>query len=316
MIMDVTNLTRELFSRLEAESIRGRAIAIQHLPDLHEDIEDLHKQGLLDENFYQEWLTGFRYTPPENLPEAKSIIVVAVPQPQTQVTFSWKGEIIPLVVPPTYLHSKEVIQRLESLLKEILAQYGYQATYAVLPLKLLGARSGLSRFGRNNISYVDGIGSFYRIAAFYSDLPCQEDSWQNVQLMERCQQCSACIQECPTRAIGDDRFLLYAERCLTYLNEKPGDVAFPSWVDYAWHNCLVGCLFCQKICPQNKKYLNWIEVGVKFSEEETLLMLQRVPLDQLSSNTADKLAQDNLVDFLDVIPRNLEAILIRDGKMK
>jgi len=314
--MDAINLSRELFSRFEAEGLRGRAITIQHLPDLQEDIEDLHKQGFLDENFYQERLTGFGYTLPESMAEAKSIIVVAVPQPQTRVTFSWKGEIIPLVIPPTYLHSKEVIQRLETLLKEILALYGYQATYAVLPLKLLAARSGLSRYGKNNISYVDGIGSFYRIAAFYSDFPCQQDSWQNVQLMERCQQCSACMQECPTGAIVDGRFLLYAERCLTFLNEKPGDMAFPSWVDYAWHNCLVGCLFCQKICPQNKKYLNWIEAGAEFSEEETLLMLQRVPLDQLSSNTVTKLRQDNLIDYFDVIPRNLEAILIRDGKMK
>ena len=128
-------------------------------------------------------------------------------------------------------------------------------------------------------------------------------------MMERCQTCQACLRNCPTGAITGERFLLHAERCITFHNEEPGDVPFPAWMDPSWHNCLVGCLHCQSICPENKDVLAWIEDGAEFTAHETALLLDGVSLDRLPATTAEKLQHWDLVDLVDVLPRNLKVLL-------
>ncbi len=298
----------ELFSQLKEWGYQGRIVSIQHLGDLQEEIEGRYRQGLFDEEFYQEWLTGFAFSPPDNLPEVRSVLIVAVPQPQTRVTFTWDGEPVRFIIPPTYFEQKTE-NRVRELLVRVLEPTGYRVAEAVLPKKLLAVRSGLAAYGKNNISYVPGMGSFYGLVAVYSDLPAQEDNWREPQMMETCQNCSACLRHCPVGAIHSDRFLLHAERCITFHNEKPDDVPFPAWIDPAWHNCLIGCLHCQRVCPQNREFLHWVEERVEFSQEETALLLQGVALDQLPPATAKKLEQSDTVELLDVLSRNLGVLL-------
>jgi epoxyqueuosine reductase len=305
-------MTQELLCQLEEQGYKARIASIQHLRDLQEGIEGYYRQGLIDTELYREYLTAFAFSPPDSLPGARSIIVVAIPQPQIRVTFNWDGKAMPCIVPPTYLHGKETDKQVEGFLAEILGPQGYQLAQATLPKKLLAVHSGLGAYGKNNICYVDGMGSFHRLAAYYSDLPCQEDDWQELQMMEACQRCSACLRKCPTGAITSERFLLHAERCVTFRNEKPGDVPFPEWIDPSWHNCLVGCLDCQTICPQNRDVLQWIETGTEFSQQETALFLERVPFSQLPTPTVKKLEHFDLIEYLDLFPRNLRVFFERD----
>jgi epoxyqueuosine reductase len=304
----------KLIHQLEERGYRGRVVSVQRFHDLQRGIETPHREGLLDAAFYQERLTEFVFKPPENLPEARSLIVVAAGQPQIRFTFTWDGKRIPLIVPPTYLHWRESDKQVEDVLAEILEPGGYRVAQAALPKKLLAVCSGLAAYGKNNIAYIAGMGSFHRLAAFYSDLPCQQDSWQEPNMMERCQRCSACLRKCPTGAITSERFLLRAERCITFHNEEPCDVPFPEWLDPAWHNCLVGCLHCQRVCPENKDFLPWVEEGAEFSSEETALLVEGVLLDQLPVPTVEKLERWDLVDLLDVIPRNLKVVFERIGE--
>lgn len=308
-----TKMTEELFNELEGQGYKGRIVSIQHLRDLQEEIEGRHRQGLLDGEFYQERLAVFSFNPPDSLPRAKSLIVVAVPQPQIRVTFTWSGKSVPLIVPPTYLHWQETDKQVEDLLAGILVPEGYSVAQAVLPKKLLAVHSGLGVYGKNNICYVPGMGSFHRLVALYSDFPCQEDNWQESRMMERCQNCSACLRSCPTGAINSERFLLYAERCITFRNEKPGEVPFPAWVNPSGHNCLVGCLHCQRVCPENGGFLGRVIEGPQFTEEETALFWGGVSLDQLPTSTAKKLEQFDMVEFLDLFPRNLGVFLNKKG---
>ena len=284
---------------------QGRIASIQRLRDLREEIEGRYGQGLFDEEFYQERLAWFDFRIPDSLPEAKSLIVVAVPRPQSQAVFTWDGESRALILPPTYVAYEETRKRVEDLLARILDPKGYRIARTKLPLKLLAVRSGLGSYGRNNICYVPGMGSFLQLVAVYSDLPCQKDSWREVRMMKRCQNCSACRLKCPTGAIPSDRFLLRTERCIVFHNEKKGDIPFPAWMDPSWHNCLVGCLHCQKICPENKDFLQWIEGREEFSRDETALLLQGVALDQLPTATVRKLKKLDLIEYLDNLPRNL-----------
>jgi len=314
-------MTEELFSQLEERGYKGRIVSTQHLGDLQEEIKGHYRQGRLDEEFYQERLTGFTFSPPDSLPGARSLIVVAIPQPQFRVVLTWNGETRPLIIPPTYVGYGETKKQVKDFLAEILGPAGYRVALTTLPEKLLAVRSGLGTYGKNNICYVPGMGSFHQLVTLYSDLPCQEDNWQALQMMESCQNCSACLRKCPTGAIPSatpstalragtsERFLLRAERCITFHNEKPGDVPFPAWLDPSWHNCLVGCLHCQRVCPQNKDFLEWVKEGAEFSQEETALLLEGVPSERLPAATVRKLKQLDLIEYLDGLPRNLSVFL-------
>lgn len=298
-----------LLSRLAAQGYQGQIVDICHLRDLQEAVEGYHRQGLLDEEVYREQLAGLTFRPPDSLPEARSIIVVTVPQPRVRFTFTWDGQSLAVDVPPTYLHSLEVDRHVRVFLGEILNPQGYQVVPAVLPEKLLVVCSGLGAYGRNNICYVPGLGSFHRPVALYSDVPSPADQWHGPLMLERCPSCVACQHTCPTGAITDERFLLRAEQCLTFFNERPTDVPFPSWLDPAGHNCLVGCLHCQRVCPENRAVWPWVVEGAAFTEAETRLLRDGVSLDQLPAPTIEKLKQSDLVSLLEMLPRNLGAFL-------
>lgn len=293
--------------QMESNGCIARMISIDHLDQLKEDVEKFHKDGLLDESVYRSYLTRFKYELPTDLTDAKSIVVVARPQPMLMIFFRSNGREIPLIIPPTYADGVQVDDHAISALKKVLGSESYRFVKAKLPMKALAARSGLASFGRNNITYVRKFGSFHRLTAFYSDFPCHEDQWQEMQMMVGCESCGACLQACPTGAISEERFLLKAEKCLTYFNEKSPEVPFPDWVEPSWHNAIVGCMRCQRVCPYNKGVMGWAEARGDFSEEETEYLLRGEFVGDEAKSMEEKLKKVGL--DLTVFPRNLAAIL-------
>jgi epoxyqueuosine reductase len=297
-----------LIQGLEERGYAARIVPIDHLADLRNDIESGRRKGLYDDDLYREYLSGFVFGPPQGMPGARSIIVMAVRQLPVQFTFDWNGKPLTALVPPTYLHARETDQKAEETLAELLVPGGYRAAPAVLPKKLLAVRSGLATYGRNNITYVPGMGSFHRLSAFYSDMPADGDSWHELAMPDRCGKCRLCYKLCPTGAIEKSRFLIHAERCIVFHNEKPGTVPFPQRLDSSWHNCLVGCMHCQRLCPENRDRMNLFAGGCDFNAEETELILAGTPPDHLPASLAKKLEAHDLAGMLDLLPRNLAAL--------
>lgn len=303
--MSLEDLTKSLYVQMEKKGYQGKIVSIEHVGELRENIEEKYRRGLLSEEIYREVLTWVNFRIPEISPRAESIIVVAVPQPQVRLTFNWKGNSLHCLVPPSYSHATD--DQVKNLLEPRLKSMRYQLIKADLPWKLLAVHSGLAQYGRNNISYVEGMGSFYRLAAFYSDLPCWEDNWEELLMMERCEKCTACQKTCPTGAISSDRFLLRAERCITFHNEGQGE--FPLWLEPSWHHCIVGCLYCQKICPVDKDFLDKIEKGPTFSHQETDAILNGRPGLKVPQETIAKLEELSLMEYSDILGRNLSVLI-------
>jgi len=274
---------------------------------LQEEIQGRFKNGLFDGEFYRTRLSFFDFRNPETLPNAKSIIVAAVPRPQAQATFTSREKKRSLILPPTYAAYNSTTDHVAEILNEALRKKGYATAKTLLPLKLLAVRSGLAEYGRNNITYVSGFGSFHQLVAVFSDLPCKQNNWQEPRMMKQCENCQACLRSCPTGAISSDRFLLRAERCIVFHNEKKGSIPFPDWIKPSWHNCIYGCMHCQKACPEDKPFLNWIGEKEEFSQEETELILKGSLADKLTEATIQKLKTLDLADpdSLDNLPRNL-----------
>lgn len=130
-------------------------------------------------------------------------------------------------------------------------------------------------------------------------------------MLPRCETCVACLRRCPTGAIATDRFLLHAERCLTYHNEREG--AFAGWIDPGWHHCLIGCMYCQDVCPENRAWARQFEDRGEFSEEETGLLLEQVPFERLPRQTAARLRSLEINEDYRLLCRNLSMLFGRSG---
>jgi epoxyqueuosine reductase len=161
----------ELFVCLRERGYQARMVSISHLPSLQKELDSFRAQGMLDDEFYQRRLSWFRFQVPEALPNAQSLIVVAVPRPQTRAIFTWNGQRRPLILPPTYTAYDDIEEQTGNFLAEILREEGYASAKTALPLKLLAVRSGLGEYGRNNVCYVSVMGSFLQLVAVYSDVP-------------------------------------------------------------------------------------------------------------------------------------------------
>ena len=174
-------------------------------------------------------------------------------------------------------------------------------------LKLLAVRSGLARYGRNNISYVEGMGSFITLAAFVTDevLP---DEWTDLGTMPQCETCTLCLDNCPTGAIRADDFVIDAGKCLTLYNEVSGD--FPAWIPDNIHNAYMGCMRCQLPCPANQKVIQDAGRLPDITDVETRAILAGDPAAPAIASAAEKL-RIGLTDqeTLGIVSRNVGALL-------
>jgi epoxyqueuosine reductase len=297
------------FAELTREKCKFKVVSMRHLADLQHEIESRRKQGQVDSELAQQYMSRFKFTPPEELKNAESIIAVAMPRPPTRAIFNWNGKNQAFTLPPTYTAYDETRIHVESLIAQAVGREGYKVATPNLPLKLLAVRSGLADYGRNNIAYVSCMGSFMRLTAVYSDMPCESEQWREPEIMKRCMNCNLCQNACPTGAISKNRFLLNAEKCLTYHNEKDGKIPFPKWIKPEWHNCIVGCIRCQAACPENKPYLGIFGETVEFDEQETKFLLKGTPREQIPAITMKKLQVLSLTDYFSEMPRNLAALL-------
>ncbi|MHA2399474.1 MAG: 4Fe-4S double cluster binding domain-containing protein [Promethearchaeota archaeon] len=303
------DIVNNIHEDLNAIKCKVRIVSGTHIDEIHNEVQERRNNGSLDPDFYEEYKEFFESKPEADFGKIHSIFVIAHPHPATEVIFNSDTVPLPLLIPPTYLDGSEIIDKLEELLSKMLELGGYHIAFARIPVKTLAVHSGLAEYGKNNITYVPGMGSFHRLSAYYSDLQIPQDFWTELRAMELCKNCSACVNNCPTQAIQTDRFLLRAEKCITYHNEQPPEIPFPEWIDPSWHNCLIGCLICQKVCPADKKFLKWVEKGPEFTSEETYLLLTSVELDNLPLKTKEKIKSIGLDEYYEYISRNLGVFL-------
>ncbi len=309
--INIDRIIKELHQHLADAGFKSSIVSIRHLPDLKSDLENLLVQGMLNREFYNEIVSRYdlkwQFEAPTDTTEAKSVIITAIRHPKVSVQFKSSGSACNTIIPPTYLHDTD--EKALNCISSHLGNHGYRVCDALLPTKLLAVHSGLARYGKNNIAYIDGWGSFFRLRAYFSDLPCADDNWQDVQMMELCEKCVACVKNCPAGAISKNRFLIHGEKCITYFNEGPDE--FPEWIDPAWHNCLIGCMICQDVCPANKGHTSWTVPGGEFSEEETRLIMKGVLKDRLPSETVSKLERLCMWDWYNLLKRNLGVLIER-----
>lgn len=287
-----------------------RIVPIERLNDLKKDIEEFRNNE--DLNGFQKYITSGLYQ--MELPAVdftiRSIVIIAIPNPSyANVTFDWQDSKVPLIsLARSYIGKKDGPASTKQYLTKLLKPAGYHIKAAPqLPLKRLAVRSGLALYGRNNICYVDGMGSFMTLTAYFSDIPSSEENWHDVRQMDICGKCTACLKNCPTGAIRKERFLIDNERCVSYFNEGPGD--FPEWLPKTAHNCLYDCLKCQNICPKNKDYIGNVIGPIEFDKDETDLLLSGKSMKEFPPALKKKVRFLGMDQWIQAIPRNIKILL-------
>lgn len=255
----------------------GLAVAGSGIVDVvRRRLEERRASQMIDPAFFAENLGSFRFLDGVSVPGPLSVVMVAVPAPLHTVPVTVGGRRLETLIPPTYVRYRATF---DGVLKDMKANAlpegtGVEALKA--PLKSLAVHMGLVAYGRNNVTYRPGLGSGLQLCGYAVGMvpPTAGQDASNADLetvLERCRDCRACLEACPTGAIREDRFLISAERCYTLLSEsrKP----FPAWVRQPESICLIGCMACQQACPENKGRLKTMPSGVELTGEETEVLI-------------------------------------------
>lgn len=244
-------MSKAAFEELkEAFSASGRIIgrcSASRLPSLRAEFEQRRDSGELSSAIFDRYLAGFEYAVPERLPRACTLLVVAAPIGRSLIVLETSEGRLEAPIPPTY-GAEELIEENEVILASILKASSFSRAW--VPVKSLAARMGLARYGRDNVLRFEGMGSYVRLDAWWTELEADDGSWGPARTLERCEGCGACLRSCPNGCFTEPRFLVDATKCLTFLNEGPEP--FPGWLDPLAHNAAVGCLRCQDACPENR----------------------------------------------------------------
>ena len=84
----------DLYEELAKYGYQCKIISSDHIHDLQSEIERQYRQGLFDEEFYTEELTGFDFKIADSFVGSTSLVIVAAPQPQVRVHLQLAGRII------------------------------------------------------------------------------------------------------------------------------------------------------------------------------------------------------------------------------
>jgi len=287
-----------------------RTFSVDHIGEVKEWFDKLKSENKISDNkTFRSYIDNFVFKPEEVMPGAKSIIIISLPQKVLSLIANYKSNKYELLVPTGYaddgIKFSDVKDRIMS---DIIKDSSKKLIEKVkLPLKTISVKSGLAEYGKNNITYVDGYGSYHQLIGFYTD-KVLEDNWNPLKLLRECNGCSICINNCPTKCFREDNFVIDIGKCVTLYNELPDPI--PAWMDTKAHNALVGCTKCQWDCPANAEVNKKIERFAELTNEETEFLLNKGTDENIKKNIIAKLSTKfPYINDIDYVSRNFKLVM-------
>jgi epoxyqueuosine reductase len=282
------------------------------VPELFEEFSGRRRRAELDGDFDRAFLGWFSEPLAQKDGPPQWVVLVAVPSPAHSLTFRFDAKTRRLLLPPTYVGYRATTGAvLSDLSRNVFGGSPVEPLKA--PLKAAAVRLGLVRYGRNNVTYAEGLGSYVQLVGGVTgeDLSEGAAAPRPAASLDACLSCTACADACPTQAIPAERFLLHAERCLVYFNERPDP--FPEWISPAAHRCAIGCMACQQVCPANRGLFKVERNAATLTNAETEAILSENADHQIPAlrSAEEKLASLGLTEPGAVLWRNVRAALSR-----
>lgn len=232
-----------------------------------ERLEEWLKKGYNSSMSYMERILHKRKNVKEILPDAKSIISLALnyytsEKYSDQDTDESKNLHLRKTCLPSgkisrYAWGKDYhlviwqkLDEIENRLKEIDPTFNsisYVDTGPVMD-KVWAVRAGIGWMGKHTNVINPEIGSWFFIANIITNFEFD----YSAQVVDHCGTCTACIDACPTNAIVDE-YIVDANKCISYQTiENKGEI--PVELKGKFENWIFGCDICQDVCPWNKKF--------------------------------------------------------------
>lgn len=303
--------------QIPALEYKFRTFSVEHVAEVKEWFDKLKSENKLSDNkTFRSYIDNFRFNPEEIMPGAKSLIILSIPQRLTSLILNYKRKKYEILIPTGYIDDGIKADDIKNhVMTNIVKDSSRKLEQKVrLPLKTLGAKSGLTKYGKNNISYVDGYGSYHDLWGFYTD-QVLEDNWGQMNMLRECNGCSICINSCPTKCFRSDNFVIDIGKCISLYNEQK--LPIPSWIDPKAHNAAVGCLKCQYECPANSIGKSNVFVMPELTHDETEFLLTCGKDEQIKKSVLDKLSSRfPYVNSPEYIARNLNLVFKNTVPMK
>jgi epoxyqueuosine reductase len=295
-------------------SYKFRTLPIGRFSELQTEFNTARNNSQLGRHkLYLDQIASLNFKAPAEFPNAKSVVVVAAYSKNVYSNFKLDGQSYRIMIPFQYYSDDLNADKIKAIIqKDVIKSPGRRIVdiSSHVPLKLLAARSGLGRYARNSLVFVDGMGSFNTLYAFLTDHSFAEDHWTNLQILDECNRCHACVRTCPTSCISRWNYSTNIDKCLTLFNENRGE--FPNYILGSMHHALMGCMQCKSPCPANEGIAELSGNLEDITEEETRKILKGAPDDALLKSLQRKLRQFRAVSSADQFPimkRNLSMLI-------
>jgi epoxyqueuosine reductase len=214
----------------------------------------LRQQALGYQSGFEEPDIEKRTNPSLLLPEAKSIIAIALayPSKMKNAPRGTKAERRGIFCRASWGKDYHYIlrERLEKLEAFILERVPHARVKSMVDTgeladRAVAERAGIGWSGKNCSIITPEFGSYVYLGEMITNIPFPPDE----PIESRCGTCTKCIDACPTGALVQGG-QLNAQRCIAFLTQTKGFLAdeFRDKIG----NRLYGCDTCQMVCPENK----------------------------------------------------------------
>ena len=153
--------------------------------------------------------------------------------------------------------------------------------------KVWAQRAGIGWLGKHTNLISRDHGSWLFLGELILDLKLEYDRPFEEDL---CGTCMACIESCPTQALGE--YKIDARKCISYLTiEHKGDLPEGNSDLHGW---IYGCDICQDVCPWNEKFAIKTDVD-EFKPRKEIVEFKKVDWDNLSEEDFKKFFKGSAV---------------------
>lgn len=214
----------------------------------------IRQQELRYQSGFEEPDIEKRTTPTKLLPEAKSIISIAIAYPSKMenpprgtkedrrgmfARASWGVDY--------HVALRERLQKLEAFIleKEPDALLKSMTDTGELSDRAVAERAGIGWSGKNCAIITPEFGSYVYLGEMLTNIPFIPDN----PIEDQCGSCNKCIEACPTGALVEGG-QINAQRCLSFVTQTKNFLTEEFRLKLG--NRLYGCDTCQVVCPHNK----------------------------------------------------------------
>lgn len=196
-----------------------------------------------------------RVRPDLSLPEAKTIIAIALAYPSKLTNpprsepGAYRGIFCRASWGEDYHHVlRDKLNQLEAYLHELVPDARTQSMVdtGALSDRAVAERAGIGWSGKNTSIITEEFGSWVYLGEMITDVYIPADQ----PVTDGCGDCNLCIESCPTGALVQPG-QLNSQSCIAYLTQTKGFL--PEEYRSKIGNRLYGCDTCQTVCPKNRK---------------------------------------------------------------